>query len=78
MHAGGNWKGEQSPPHVVTSCVSKYEWINWHTFYTYQSLHFGVFCQISLITFKGTEDAGRILSNDGSCPICDQVLSRRY
>ncbi|XP_057766372.1 E3 ubiquitin-protein ligase CCNB1IP1 homolog isoform X2 [Salvia miltiorrhiza] len=23
-----------------------------------------------------TEDAGKILSNDGSCPICDQVLSR--
>ncbi|KAL1537677.1 E3 ubiquitin-protein ligase CCNB1IP1 [Salvia divinorum] len=25
-----------------------------------------------------TEDAGRILSNDGSCPICDQVLSRSH
>ncbi|XP_047953840.1 E3 ubiquitin-protein ligase CCNB1IP1 homolog [Salvia hispanica] len=25
-----------------------------------------------------TEDAGRILSNDGSCPVCDQVLSRSH
>ncbi|XP_047962152.1 E3 ubiquitin-protein ligase CCNB1IP1 homolog isoform X3 [Salvia hispanica] len=32
----------------------------------------------SLITFEGTEDAGRILSNDGSCPVCDQVLSRSH
>lgn len=30
------------------------------------------------MSFEGTEDAGKILSNDGSCPICDQVLSRRY
>ncbi|XP_062087276.1 E3 ubiquitin-protein ligase CCNB1IP1 homolog isoform X5 [Humulus lupulus] len=25
---------------------------------------------------KGTEDASKILSNDGACPICDQVLSK--
>ena len=25
----------------------------------------------------GTEDAKKILSNDGACPICDQVLSKR-
>ncbi|XP_020691261.1 E3 ubiquitin-protein ligase CCNB1IP1 homolog isoform X3 [Dendrobium catenatum] len=25
-----------------------------------------------------TEDAGKILSNDGACPICDQVLSRSH
>uniref|UniRef100_A0A453NVJ1 RING-type domain-containing protein n=1 Tax=Aegilops tauschii subsp. strangulata TaxID=200361 RepID=A0A453NVJ1_AEGTS len=24
-----------------------------------------------------TEDAKKILSNDGACPICDQVLSKR-
>ena len=24
----------------------------------------------------GTEDAKKILSNDGACPICDQVLSK--
>ncbi|KAK6132585.1 hypothetical protein DH2020_033687 [Rehmannia glutinosa] len=32
---------------------------------------------ISLITSKGPEDANKILSNDGACPICDQVLSKR-
>jgi len=26
---------------------------------------------------KGTDDANKILSNDGACPICDQVLSKR-
>ncbi|GFQ06411.1 E3 ubiquitin-protein ligase ccnb1ip1 homolog [Phtheirospermum japonicum] len=31
---------------------------------------------ISLIFCKGTEDASKILSNDGACPICDQVLSK--
>ncbi|RDX66803.1 E3 ubiquitin-protein ligase CCNB1IP1-like protein, partial [Mucuna pruriens] len=25
---------------------------------------------------KGTDDANKILSNDGACPICDQVLSK--
>ncbi|KAL0903897.1 hypothetical protein M5K25_025957 [Dendrobium thyrsiflorum] len=25
-----------------------------------------------------TEDAGKIISNDGACPICDQVLSRSH
>ncbi|XP_020587808.1 E3 ubiquitin-protein ligase CCNB1IP1 homolog isoform X2 [Phalaenopsis equestris] len=25
-----------------------------------------------------TEDAGKILNNDGACPICDQVLSRSH
>lgn len=35
-------------------------------------------CMISLITSKGPEDANKILSNDGACPICDQVLSKRY
>lgn len=25
-----------------------------------------------------TEDAGKILSNDGACPICDQVLSKSH
>lgn len=78
MHAGGNWKGERSPPLVVTSSVSKYEWMNSSTSYTQQTIHFGIFCQFSLMTFEGTEDAGKILSNDGPCPICDQVLSRRY
>ena len=32
----------------------------------------------SLSTIRaGTEDAKKILSNDGACPICDQVLSKR-
>jgi hypothetical protein len=26
----------------------------------------------------GTEDAKKILSNDGACPICDQVLSKSW
>ncbi|KAH0448632.1 hypothetical protein IEQ34_022432 [Dendrobium chrysotoxum] len=32
----------------------------------------------SLKAHKSTEDAGKILSNDGACPICDQVLSRSH
>lgn len=39
---------------------------------------FDQFCMISLISSKGPEDANKILSNDGACPICDQVLSKRY
>ncbi|KAJ8423450.1 hypothetical protein Cgig2_009352 [Carnegiea gigantea] len=27
---------------------------------------------------QGTEDASKILSNDGACPICDQVLSKGH
>lgn len=27
---------------------------------------------------KGTEDANKIISNDAACPVCDQVLSKRY
>lgn len=34
--------------------------------------------KISLIITKGPEDANKILSSDGACPICDQVLSKRY
>jgi len=33
---------------------------------------------VSLTQLKGTDDANKILSNDGACPICDQVLSKRY
>ncbi|RZC46756.1 hypothetical protein C5167_039701 [Papaver somniferum] len=29
-----------------------------------------------LLENTGTDDAGKILSNDGACPICDQVLSK--
>ncbi|KAJ1380631.1 putative E3 ubiquitin-protein ligase [Sesbania bispinosa] len=32
----------------------------------------------SLKLLKGTDDANKILSNDGACPVCDQVLSKRY
>jgi len=33
----------------------------------------------SLSTIRaGTEDAKKILSNDGACPICDQVLSKSH
>ncbi|GFZ05062.1 RING/U-box superfamily protein [Actinidia rufa] len=28
------------------------------------------------ILIEGTEDAGKILSNDAACPVCDQVLSK--
>ncbi|KAG5006655.1 hypothetical protein JHK85_025197 [Glycine max] len=31
---------------------------------------------VSLTQLKGTDDANKILSNDGACPICDQVLSK--
>ncbi|CAN6933099.1 unnamed protein product, partial [Brassica oleracea] len=30
----------------------------------------------AISTTCGTEDASKILSNDGACPICDQVLSK--
>ncbi|PSS05928.1 E3 ubiquitin-protein like [Actinidia chinensis var. chinensis] len=29
-----------------------------------------------ILSLKGTEDAGKILSNDAACPVCDQVLSK--
>ena len=32
----------------------------------------------SLMGLKGNEDASKILSNDAACPICDQVLYKRY
>ncbi|KAJ0452857.1 putative transcription factor C2H2 family [Helianthus annuus] len=32
--------------------------------------------KLSLMAPKGNEDASKILSNDGACPICDQVLSK--
>lgn len=33
--------------------------------------------KMTLTPWEGTEDASKILSNDGACPICDQVLSKR-
>ena len=33
--------------------------------------------EVSFTALKGTEDAGKILSNDAACPICDQLLSKR-
>lgn len=33
---------------------------------------------VSLTAEKGSEDASKILSSDAACPICDQVLSKRY
>ncbi|KAG0514701.1 hypothetical protein BDA96_10G215900 [Sorghum bicolor] len=32
---------------------------------------------LAISTTCGTEDVKKILSNDGTCPICDQVLSKR-
>ena len=32
---------------------------------------------MNLTLWEGTEDASKILSNAGACPVCDQVLSKR-
>ena len=83
MRAGENWKGEPFPPHVATfyvsGCIKKIylSVLFWFFFLVQYIVAVSAFAQSFLNSIKGTDDASKILSNDGACPICDQVLSKR-